>query len=707
MKSMALYYDIWLALNSLMVTSVAVFFAFGFVNTITQSTNNLTKSSLFTLPVIAGTTLWATHLFAFFSTHSNTSFSLLWPLLICWLFAMMMIVCFIAIVIFLEPKLSNFAYGGLFASICTFGLFYTSNLVINGMQTTRINPLMSIVATVIAMAAMTAILMITYWLKNYTGKNDTPIKIALAVGISAVMLSIHFVFYSAFTPSINTLSRPESVTEFKVAAIAVALGLLSLLLMLFMFFILYARYGKNAFKLAGAFRPMVVNQFDQHNLSDPLTKLPNRKAFESHLRSAEKRCIRNGNAFAVAYIDLDAFKPINDTYGHHVGDTVLTMTAERLSAAIRGCDFVSRIGGDEFVAILEEINSEDDIRTVVTRIVTSIKEPYMIDHRNIELSCSVGIAIYPKDNQGNKLLVNADAAMYKAKDQGKNRFKFYDEEIESANILMQNIQFDLTRAVKNKEFSIAYMPKLNCKTMVAIGAEALIRWDHPTKGEILPNAFLVVAEQCGLMQEINDWVIEECCRTLVKARDLGLDLNLSVNLSSYQFRDINLVKQIVNTINRYELHPNCLSFEIKEIAAINNQEQFKSLLSTFKTAGIKVILDDFGLLPVSLSYLLDLDIDEIKIDKSFIALINKDDDAKALIDAIFKLTHALGFKVTAEGIEDKSQQDAIIKLGCDFMQGYLFTKPVKQDELFILYKKLQFKQLQIDFDMPVETAKKP
>lgn len=251
------------------------------------------------------------------------------------------------------------------------------------------------------------------------------------------------------------------------------------------------------------------------------------------------------------------------------------------------------------------------------------------------------------------------------------------------------------------------MPKLNCKTMVAVGAEALNRWDHPTKGEILPNDFLDIAEQCGLIQEINDWVVDECCRTLVKARETDLDLNLSVNLSSYQFRDANLVQQIVKTIKNHELHPNCLSFEIKEMAAINNQAQFKELLGTFKEAGIKVILDDFGLLPVSLTYLLDLDIDEIKIDKSFIAMINKDEGAKALIDAVFKLTHALGFQMTAEGIEDKAQQDTIIKLGCDFMQGYLFTRPVKQDELFVLYKKLQYKQLQIDFDIPITTANKP
>jgi diguanylate cyclase (GGDEF)-like protein len=705
---MALHYDIWLILLSVIATSSAIFIAFGLIGALSQSSARLKKPLTLSQPLIVGTTFWASHLLAFYSTHTHLSFTFSWPLLLSWLFATIIAVCFMAVVVVLTPKLRHFIIGGLCAGICMFGLFYTSYIAINHDSIILLSLVMAIITTVIVVVAMIVMLMITYWLKNYSGKNNTPIKIVLAILISGILLSINFVFYSVFSEANPSLLPSEQgLTGFKITTIVTLLGLLSLLLTAFMFFLLYERYGKNVFKLAGAFRPISAYKFDKTNLSDPLTKLPNRRAFESHLRAAEKRHIRNGNAFAVAYIDLDAFKPINDTYGHHTGDRVLSMTADRLNAAIRGCDFVARIGGDEFVAILEEIHSEDDIRPVVSRIVTSIKEPYFIDHLNIELSCSVGIAIYPKDNQDNKLLVNADAAMYKAKDQGKNQFKFYDEEIESANILIQHMQRDLMMALQNKEFSIAYMPKINCKTMAAVGAEALIRWNHPTKGEILPNDFLGIAEQCGLIQEINAWVVDACCHTLVRARETGLDLNISINLSSYQFRDANLAQQIVRIIKNHALHPNCLSFEIKETAAINNQEQFKDLLSTFKEAGIKVILDDFGLLPVSLTYLLDLDIDEIKIDKSFIAMINKDDGAKALIDAVFKLTHALGFQVTAEGIEDKAQQETIIKLGCDFMQGYLFTKPVKEDELLVLYKKLQYKQLQIDFDMPIEPTQKP
>lgn len=697
---MALHYNILFILLCFIATSASIFIGFRFVDTVTQFPTKLSPLLRMVLPAIAGTIIFANHIFTLLSTHAHTSLSISWPLLFSWLFATMMAFCFITVVINITPKPRHLIIGGLWGGICNIGLFYTSYIAIHGSQNSAFNPLMALIATVLSIAAVLAVLMIAYWLKNYSGQNDIRVKLALAIAISCIILSTHFLFYTVFAEP-NTTSLPDALTNLKITAPAVTLSLLSLLMMVFMFLLLYERYGKNVFKLAGAFRPISANKVDKNSLSDPLTKLPNRRAFESHLRSAEKRCVRNGGSFAVAYIDLDAFKPINDTYGHHVGDTVLVMTADRLNAAIRGCDFVARIGGDEFVAILEEIDSEDDIRPVVTRIVTSIKEPYLIEHLNIELSCSAGIAIYPKDNQGNKLLVNADAAMYKAKDQGKNQYKFYDEAIESANVLMQKLQLDLTKAVKNKEFSIVYMPKINCKTMAPVGAEALIRWDHPTKGEILPNDFLGVAEQCGLIKEINDWVVDECCRALVRAREVGLDLNISINLSSYQFRDPDLVQQTVDTIKNHDLHPSCLSFEIKETAAVNNQEQFKHLLSTFKQAGISVVLDDFGLLPVSLTYLLELDIDEIKIDHSFIKLVNKDKDTKALIDALFKLTHALGLKVTAEGIETKPQQDAIIKLDCDFMQGYYFTKPVKEYDLLVLYKKLQYKQLQIDFEPPI------
>lgn len=569
----------------------------------------------------------------------------------------------------------------------------------------------AVAATITSIYAIAVILIINNKGKLNSGLNEKTHKAAYAIGIALIALSILFIFYTAIVKSgAITALQSTPFSNLKIIAIAIASSLLSVFMFALLGRTLYSKYGKallsfielsegDASENGTSEESFDANKAsDEISLNDSLTKLPNRRSFELHLRSAESRCVRNKKAFAIAYIDLDSFKPVNDNFGHHIGDVVLRMVADRLTEALRGCDFVARVGGDEFIAIIEEIDSEEDTKPVAERIVSSIKEPYYVDHLNITLSCSVGIAIFPKDGRKEQLLVNADSAMYKAKDQGKNQYKFYDAEIESANVLIKSLQNDLRQAVQNNEFSIAYLPKLDCKTLTAVGAEALIRWNHPTKGEIQPNDFLSIAEQCGLIKEINDWVVSECCSTLVKARKADLDLHISVNLSSYQYRDPNLVGNIVRTIKDFDLHPNHLSFEIKETAAINNQAQFKFLLEMFKDAGIKVILDDFGLLPVSLTYLLELDIDEVKIDRSFIAMINKDKGAKALIDAIFQLTHALGFKVTAEGIEDNAQQNAIIALGCDYMQGYLFSKPIKEAELLVLYKKLQYKQLRIDFD---------
>jgi diguanylate cyclase (GGDEF)-like protein len=431
---------------------------------------------------------------------------------------------------------------------------------------------------------------------------------------------------------------------------------------------------------------------------DSLTKLPNRRAFQQHIDSAAKRSGRAGTTFALAYIDLDHFKPINDQHGHHVGDIVLSKVADRLNASVRGCDFVARIGGDEFVAIIEEIKSNDDISPIVARIVSSVKEPFVIDQLSVEISCSVGIAIYPQDGDLEKLMVCADAAMYKAKEGGKNQYKYYDTDIEQASEELLALQSELCLAIENNEFTLAYQPKIDCQTNLPIGAEALIRWNHPTKGELPPKAFIQAAERFGLINEINSWVVDECCRTIAEAKRAGFKLNFSVNLSSHQFRNPNLVKDILKTLKFYDLDASSLSFEIKETLAINNQSQFKEILEKFSEAGINVVLDDFGLHPISLAYLQNLHVSEIKLDKSFINNITQDKNSKALIDAVIKLAHALDLQVVAEGVETELQRDIIVALGCDYMQGYLFSKAIAAEQLFKLYAHLHNRQFQLGFE---------
>lgn len=707
---MLINYDTYLLAISTIAASASIFISFGLVERLARAAHKVNGLTLVSMSVALGIGILANHLIILLSANIGAPTGASWALLNASLFAIGIAVGFIYLSLLPNPSKLNIFIGSFISGLCDLGLFYTSHVAINGVDNVYMNPLMASVATLISIAVITMSLSLFQWTKNYMGSHRVIAKITSAIMISLGVLCIHFVFNAAFSDySLTTFSTAQNTTpsNFKITAIAIALGMICLILIAFVLVLLHEKQGKKLFNFTLFSTESTLTKAEQFSLEDSLTKLPNRRAFDAHLQSAKKRAVRSRQSFALAYIDLDYFKPINDNYGHHVGDSVLKITAERLNRAVRGCDFVARIGGDEFVAVIEEIENEEDVVPIAERIVNSIKEAYFIDHLTVELSCSLGIAIYPKNGDVDKLLVCADAAMYKAKDQGKNQFRFYDIEIENANDLMLNMQSDLCLAVENKEFSLTYLPKIACNTLTATGAEALIRWQHPSKGEIMPNDFLPAAEHFGLIHEINGWVIDECCNMLAEAKKNGLELNVSINLSSQQFQDPGLVKKITQKLEDYQLSPSSISFEIKETIAINNQKQFKSLLDKFKSAGIRVILDDFGLLPMSLTYLLDLNIDEVKIDRSFISSVNNDKGSHALVDAIFKLTHALGFEATAEGIETEAQQETIIELGCDYMQGYLFSKPIEKAALFELYRKLQFKQLQIDFNKPLPRVKKP
>jgi diguanylate cyclase (GGDEF)-like protein len=414
---------------------------------------------------------------------------------------------------------------------------------------------------------------------------------------------------------------------------------------------------------------------------------------------------------ALAYIDLDHFKPVNDYFGHHVGDLLLVEVAERFNTAIRNCDYIARTGGDEFVAILGEIDAHESIIAVVQRIIDAVKEPFYIEGHLIEISCSVGIAIYPRDGNLEKLKVNADAAMYKAKENGRDQFRFYDAEIEQASDEMQQIRKELIDAIHENQFILHYQPKIMAQTHAPAGAEALLRWDHPERGILTPIHFIEAAERFGFVDKINNLVLIQACKTIHKARKEGLDIQISVNLSRQQFRNPQLVEYIRAVMQQYDIQAHSLIFEISETHAIHNQNQFKKLLSKFKFARLKISIDDFGLHPFSLTYLQNLEVSEVKLDKSFTAGIANYASSLAIVDAVVRLAHALNLNVVAEGIETEAQRSAIQTTGCNQMQGYFFSKPVAQAELFEIYHRLYEtfnrtgKFLVSDY-MPAETTTK-
>ena len=434
------------------------------------------------------------------------------------------------------------------------------------------------------------------------------------------------------------------------------------------------------------------NDLSRIAMTDALTHLPNRRAFKHHLEAGIRRCARLDSSLAVAFIDLDDFKPINDIYGHHVGDEVLQVVAKRLNGAVRRCDLVARIGGDEFLALIEDIKSNQDIVTIVERIIHSLREVFYVNHHELHISASVGIAVYPRDGNIERLMIAADSAMYHAKSAGKNQFRFYDKEMELASDRLLEMQRDLKTALERNEFEIYYQPKVDSKTYSLAGVEALLRWQHPIKGWIAPSVFILAAERFGLMNQISHWVVEESCRTLHRMRSMGIHLQVSINLSTQQFRNPEMVNNVVEILKRFDLPNSCLMFEVTEATALSNPEQFNTRLEEFRSAGIDIAMDDFGAGNSTISGLQKLNVSQLKLDQSITNKITEDKKSYEIAAALIRFAHALELSVVAEGVETEEQCTALTELGCDQMQGYLFGRPVPEERLPQLFRQISTMQ---------------
>jgi diguanylate cyclase len=687
---MGIKYDVWLIALSLLASSAAMFSVYDFINRLyrTEAANRT-----YLLPAYAaavGTGLWGIHFINLMAMHDGSHFDFVkLPVFLSLLLALVaaFTILYIASQKFIPIKF--LASGGLTTGICYYALNYFSLGTLYNLSNISLEPALALCTLLMAIAVATLIIILFAWMKDYAGENPILVKLIFSLVAFAAVLGVHMTF-NASVSLVNAdhiVTTASDIASKKMLGIIIAMALLCLFLLAFVVAIFYEELGVNSFKLS------LLNFQDgpnaaAANLKDSLTQLPNRRAFQHNIEAAARRSVRTNTTMALAYIDLDHFKPINDQFGHHVGDAVLITVAERLNAAVRGCDSLARLGGDEFVALLEDIDSDEDIIAIAERIVSSIKEPIFVSQQQIDISCSVGIAVYPRDGDIDKLMISADAAMYKAKENGKNQFKFFDVEIELASDQILEMQRDLRLALANNEFSLVFQPKVDCKTQSPVGAEALIRWNHPTKGLILPITFMPAAERFGLVNQINDWVIEESCRAIYRAKKAKLDLNISINLSRQQFRNSSLVGDVIKVLKRYNVAASRLTFEVKEITAIKNEAQFKRLLAQFKAANIKVALDDFGSQPFSLTYLQNIQVDELKLDKVFVAQVDENPASRVLVDAVIRLAHALNLSVVAGGVETEAQRVALAELGCDHMQGYLFSKPISEQKLIKLFKQL-------------------
>ena len=429
-------------------------------------------------------------------------------------------------------------------------------------------------------------------------------------------------------------------------------------------------------------------KLDELAYYDSLTKLPNRVSLLEHLKAAIGRAIRRKNKVAVLFIDIDRFKTVNDTLGHTAGDQLIVHVANQLQACLREEDSINRFGGDEFVAILQDITDLSYINQVTDRMLKCLAAPINIESTEVFSSVCIGVALYPDDDDsGEHLLKYADAAMYHAKEQGRNNYQFYNEELTQQIQKRLDLETRLRHALERDEFILHYQPIYNLEDQQPIGVEALIRWQDPKLGLIMPDDFIPHAEETGLIVEIGDWVLKQACQQIKEWESQGLgNLHLAVNVSSLQFENDRLYWSVISTLKNTDLAPQQLELEITERMFLNISCAVRETLDKLTEKGVKLSIDDFGTGYSSLSYLKQLPIDTLKIDRSFIMGIPEDKDDVQIASTIVTMAHGLGMDVVAEGIETENQLQYLNTLGCRRGQGYYLSKPQSVEEITKLLK---------------------
>jgi diguanylate cyclase (GGDEF)-like protein len=426
-------------------------------------------------------------------------------------------------------------------------------------------------------------------------------------------------------------------------------------------------------------RKAFEEQLRYQALHDPLTDLPNRTSFMDRLEHALSLANRRQKLSALLLLHLDNFKVVNDSLGHEAGDSLLVAVAERLRVHLRSEDTVARLGGDEFAILLEDITDVSDATYVAERIIEELRGIF-VEGREMFVTASIGIALTASSpDQPNDLLRDADTAMYRAKEKGKARYEIFDPSTNVRTLKLLALENDLQRALKREEFRVYYQPKVVLKTGRIIALEALVRWEHPERGLLLPGEFIATAEETGLIVPMGQWMLEEACRQAREWQELysgDSPLAMSVNVSGRQFRYPGLAQDIAQVLQETQLEPGSLDLEIAESVLVESVQPNVAALHQLKRLGARLAIDDFGASHSSLSYLNSLPADFLKVGRSFVGGLGKDPKDKEVVSAVIDLARVLNIEVVAEGVETAEQVTQLQELGCRFAQGYYLSKPL-------------------------------
>lgn len=433
-------------------------------------------------------------------------------------------------------------------------------------------------------------------------------------------------------------------------------------------------------------RKMLTMQLKHQAWHDPLTDLPNRTLCMDRIGRALERAKRKERAdFALVFMDLDRFKVINDSLGQAIGDQVLRDTASRMVREVRAMDTVSRIGGDEFVILLEEVESLREVQLIVRRIMDAVEESLVIGQRIVRVTGSFGVVMGDASYAtADEMLRNANIAMHQAREEGWGNLVVFDPSMLERAMNLMHIEMDLYRALERDEFFLVYQPIVNITCRRITGFEALVRWNHPDKGTVSPTEFIPISEGTGQIMHIGKWVLMDACQTMARWRETYPefeDMVVSVNLSARQLSQPGMVEQVAEVLRETALPPQCLRLEVTETMLMGNPEFANMTLARLKELGVKLCIDDFGTGYSSLSYLQAFPIDTLKVDRSFVGKMSREPGNFKIVQAVVALAHSLGLEVVAEGVEEEEQRIMLSELRCEGGQGFLFSRPVPGDEV--------------------------
>ncbi len=574
------------------------------------------------------------------------------------------------------PRLSG---GALLMGAGVAGMHYTGMAAMRMTPGIQYTPPLVILSLLIAVGASGAAL----WMAFRLRKDSTRIKLfraGAAVVMGFAIAGMHYTEMAAeyYQPGSHCGVIDTGIDNDWLALLIIITTLAGLSIALIVS-VLDARLASRTAALAASLAE-ANHELTHLAMHDSLTKLPNRILLEDRLHQATENAKRYHGLFSLLFLDLDGFKAVNDSFGHSVGDRLLVEVAQRIRACIRARDTIARIGGDEFVILLDA-EEPASAAVVADKLVTTIRQPFMIGELELRVSASIGIAIYPGADGRRDLLKDADAAMYHAKEMGRNCYCFFETSMNADAQEQLQLLHDLHLALERHELVLHYQPKFDAASRKLMGAEALVRWKHSTRGLIPPNDFIPMAEKSGLIVPIGEWVLDEACRQMSEWRRFGSNnWTIAVNLSPLQFGHPGLIPMVLDTLQRHAMEPRCLTLEVTESTAMRDVDASMAVLQQIYSMGVNISIDDFGTGYSSLLHLKRLPASELKIDRAFVHGVAKDGEDAAIVSAIVALGKTLNLKVVAEGVETTWQQEFLTRLGCDSLQGFLLGRPMPAEQ---------------------------